>query len=315
MKKALSQILYYSGFNGLASLALRHCLCVVNFHSVSDPANRRELRTELYPDLTITAERFEQRIQYLLAHNHTFITFGDLGQKSLETVSKPTILYFDDGFRDNLITVLPILQKYNIRAVFFVTTGLISRTHLMWSVKHRLFLKTKGQASEVIEREIHWLRKHNSSGRPAELEALYQREGFAPDLSTLPIFLTWDEVRTLQQAGMEIGSHSVTHPYLTQISAEALRVELSDSYQTIKQELGVAPVSLSFPHGRYNDEVKRVAGESGYQNLVSAGLGLNQLSSLTIKPRLLSNVLNRPSDSLIEFSVNLYSANLLRVKK
>jgi peptidoglycan/xylan/chitin deacetylase (PgdA/CDA1 family) len=312
MKKLLSKALYYSGMNYFAAAALKHRLYVLNFHSVTEPAHEQELMTELYADLTMTAERFEQRIQYLLAHNHTFITFSDLDQKSLAAICKPTVLYFDDGFRDNLITVLPILQKYNIRAVFFLTTGLVSRTHLMWSIKHRLFLRSKGQSREAIEREIQWLRNHNSAGRPTELEALYQREGFSSDIATLPIFLSWDDVRQLQRAGMEIGSHSVSHPYLNLIAPETLQAELRDSRQIIAHEVGVAPAALSFPHGRYTKDVIAAAAAAGYTTLVSAGPGLNEVPLATTTPRLLYNVVNRPQDSQIDFSLNLYAANIIR---
>ena len=68
---------------------------------------------------------FEKRIKYLVKHGHNFIKFSNLSSLAKDKMSKPTILYFDDGFKDNLTNVLPILIKYKIPATFFISTGLI----------------------------------------------------------------------------------------------------------------------------------------------------------------------------------------------
>ena len=49
-----------------------------------------------------------------------FLRFCDLPDLKNKNVKKPTIIYFDDGFGDNVLNVLPILKKYKIPATFFI---------------------------------------------------------------------------------------------------------------------------------------------------------------------------------------------------
>ena len=137
LKQIIIRALHYSGFNYLVSLLLRRKLYLINFHSICSADNEQQLMAWAYPDLTMSAGDLEQRLKYLVQRGHTFITFADLASKSLRAISRPTILYFDDGFRDNLIHALPLLQRYGARATFLIITGLISRSVILWTIQHR----------------------------------------------------------------------------------------------------------------------------------------------------------------------------------
>ena len=60
--------------------------------------------------------------------------------------------------------------------------------------------------------------------------------------------LTWGEVWELHRAGIEFGSHTVTHPQLHDVSREQLRREIRDSKQQIEGKLGVAVDAFSYPY-------------------------------------------------------------------
>ena len=60
-------------------------------------------------------------------------------------------------------------------------------------------------------------------------------------------YLTWSEVRILQQAGISIGSHSVTNPDLRSSYPDQLEYELGHSKEVIEQNLGVAVDSFCYP--------------------------------------------------------------------
>lgn len=60
-------------------------------------------------------------------------------------------------------------------------------------------------------------------------------------------YLTWREVRLLQQAGIRFGSHTVTHPDLRSSSPDELEYELGHSKEVIEQNLGVPVDSFSYP--------------------------------------------------------------------
>jgi peptidoglycan/xylan/chitin deacetylase (PgdA/CDA1 family) len=76
--------------------------------------------------------------------------------------------------------------------------------------------------------------------------------------------ITWEQMRELDSVGVEIGSHSVTHPYLTRISDEQLRQELTDSKKMLEDKLGKPVTSFAYPYGEYNTRVVEMVKQAGY---------------------------------------------------
>jgi peptidoglycan/xylan/chitin deacetylase (PgdA/CDA1 family) len=81
--------------------------------------------------------------------------------------------------------------------------------------------------------------------------------------------LSWDELKSLSEAGWEIGSHTVSHPDLTRIPTARLRSELVDSKRDLEDRLGRPTRFVSFPFGRYNERVLDAMRESGYDRGVA----------------------------------------------
>jgi peptidoglycan/xylan/chitin deacetylase (PgdA/CDA1 family) len=88
--------------------------------------------------------------------------------------------------------------------------------------------------------------------------------------------MTWDQVRQLRDAGMWIGSHTLTHTYLPGASETRLRDELLGSKQTLEQELGIPITSVAYPGGSFNARVERMAQEAGYATAVTVIKGYAQ---------------------------------------
>jgi len=71
----------------------------------------------------VSPEIFEKQMQWLKDNNYNIISFDDLysalmGQKNLP--EKPVVITFDDGVIDQYENALPILQKFNYTATFFI---------------------------------------------------------------------------------------------------------------------------------------------------------------------------------------------------
>lgn len=91
---------------------------VLMYHRVVD-----ETSDEIVDLHSITDEDFRNQLKILEQFNYTPITFEDYHlyrQGKLTLPKKPIILTFDDGYLDTYSTALPILQEFNMRAVFFV---------------------------------------------------------------------------------------------------------------------------------------------------------------------------------------------------
>lgn len=91
--------------------------------------------------------------------------------------------------------------------------------------------------------------------------------------------LTWNEVRELQQAGMEFGSHTVNHPRIVQLQWPAIETELRNSRVEIEQRLGLSVPSFAYPYGFPQAEtafVKRfrvLLQQAGYESCVTTTIG------------------------------------------
>jgi peptidoglycan/xylan/chitin deacetylase (PgdA/CDA1 family) len=138
---------------------------------------------------------------------------------------RAVVFTFDDAYSSTALA-LPILSAYGFPATVFVPTGFVDAAELLgWD----------GLA--------HW------GGTRFERE-------LAP--------ATWDTLRTLQGAGWEAGSHSVTHNPLTELDDPALRWELEASRATIERELGTC-TSIAYPYGHADERVVAAAAAAGYR--------------------------------------------------
>lgn len=77
-------------------------------------------------------------------------------------------------------------------------------------------------------------------------------------------YMSWDQLRELQAAGVSIGSQTNSHPHMHRISIDAVKEELSSSNQRFIDELGLRPELFAYPYGEYNLEVIEAVKEAGF---------------------------------------------------
>lgn len=87
--------------------------------------------------------------------------------------------------------------------------------------------------------------------------------------------LTLEQIREMQKYGVEFGSHSATHPLLTQLSDVQLRREVSDSRQRLEDLLGIEVVCFAYPYGNVDERVRAAVAEAGYRLAFTAEPGTN----------------------------------------
>lgn len=90
--------------------------------------------------------------------------------------------------------------------------------------------------------------------------------------------LSWKEVGELAENGIEIGSHSRTHPDLSRMSAADAMREIVDSKTEIENHIGRPVTTFAYPYGRYNAGVRKSA-EEHYAAACSTNLGKVHLGS------------------------------------
>ncbi|MGL4969243.1 MAG: polysaccharide deacetylase family protein [Fusobacteriaceae bacterium] len=82
------------------------------------------------------------------------------------------------------------------------------------------------------------------------------------------------EIKEMQESGLvEFGVHTLTHPRLSQLTLEEIDYEINESKKRIEEKLGVKTISFAYPYGDYDERVKKIAQESGFEFVVATDRG------------------------------------------
>ena len=81
--------------------------------------------------------------------------------------------------------------------------------------------------------------------------------------------LTWPELRALRDAGMEIGSHSRTHPRLPELTDEAALEEMVSSKRELESGLGIPVLLFAYPYNALRARTGSLLQEAGYRAAVA----------------------------------------------
>jgi peptidoglycan/xylan/chitin deacetylase (PgdA/CDA1 family) len=174
--------------------------------------------------LSTTPERFERQLALLERRGYRGVTFTEA--VAADPSERVMAVTFDDAYRSVLALALPILERHGIPATVFAPTDFIgSERPMRW---------------EGIDR---WLN--------------------GPDEQELTP-MSWAELQQLAEAGWEIGSHTGSHPHLTQLDPATLEDELARSKAACEQHLGHCG-SLAYPYGDVDARVVAATARAGYR--------------------------------------------------
>jgi len=81
-------------------------------------------------------------------------------------------------------------------------------------------------------------------------------------------YLTWEQVMEMKTAGFKFGSHTLTHPHLTQIPIERARREIMESKELLEDKISEEVGAFCYPYGDYNQDIVELVEEAGYQGAV-----------------------------------------------
>lgn len=92
-------------------------------------------------------------------------------------------------------------------------------------------------------------------------------------------YMTWEQLRALQEAGHEIGGHSLDHMHIDGLDAQALRHEVCDDRQAL-QAGGFEVVSFAYPFGGYDEAAREMVRDCGYTSARTIGAGPEDIPPL-----------------------------------
>jgi peptidoglycan/xylan/chitin deacetylase (PgdA/CDA1 family) len=261
---------------------------------------------ELFDDgvVDVTGDEFERHVICLKKH------FTPVGVDELCAFAaggglprNAVAITFDDGYRDNFAQALPILRRHDCKAIFFVATSMITERRLFWWDRVAYLVKQSNR--EAVElRYPSSLSVDLTAGRALAVARILRFvnahqplnvERFLTELSVATgvpwtrekdrdladrLLMTWDDVRALRQAGMDVQSHTRTHRVLTTLRPDELRDELEGSRSDLQRELGEQARALSYPLGSplgRASPVRAALSRAGYEVGLTNGTGPTSL--------------------------------------
>ena len=94
-----------------------------------------------------------------------------------------------------------------------------------------------------------------------------------------PGYLSHAQLRELAQLGFEIGCHSMTHPYLSDLDSGGLEREIAGAREQLEQILGTPVKHFACPGGRYDERAREVAERAGYISVATSSPHANSVSA------------------------------------
>lgn len=213
----------------------------------------------------------------------------------------PVHITFDDGYKDNFTTILPILKKHGASASFYIATDYIENRRLFWWDKvHYIFKTTKkdritlqypgpmeldvaadrGRAIRSVIRVIKHCYDLDLDRFLAELvfAAEVTLDAARERLLADQMLMTWEEIRALHAAGMSIQSHTITHRVLDTLPEKRLRDELGGAREILEGKLHTPVCAIAYPVTltmRHHPTLRRAIKDTGYELGFADGDGVN----------------------------------------
>ena len=227
---------YLTWFTGITSTLIRMVsrhpgVIVLNYHRINE---RTDAKAGGYTENITSVANLNKHVDYLKKH-FSFITPDGLlsyltGQREIKGVQ--ILLTFDDGYKDTYQFGLPVLRRHELPAIIFVTTGILNSTFVL-------------PADRYVESA-----DNGAGSSPQSCDALY---------------LNSEDIRDIQSLGLQIGSHTVTHPVLAELSLQDQEMEIASSRNKL-EEFTLSPVRFfSYPIGKTSRETPHLVQRTGYQ--------------------------------------------------
>lgn len=243
--------------------------------------------------LAVTPRHFEQQLEVLSEHCRV-LDLEELLDEAGRGIFRPNTvaITFDDGYSDNFIQALPILERHKLPATFFVVSGMVGRDREFWwdalerilftgqslpayleifvgEQPMRLAMSTAADRFQAYEFLCNSCRTIAPEMLVEIINQLCQWAGLSAcaRLSHRPV--TAAELAEFAKSPLvEIGSHTVDHAFLATLSLDQQRFQLAASKQQLENFIRKAVRFISYPWGSpetFSSDTVAIAGEVGYQ--------------------------------------------------
>ena len=223
----------------------------------------------------LKASEFIEILSLLESMQSQFMLMSELEDSIQEDkiLEKVVCLTFDDGFRNNLNTAIPLMNTFNAKATIYVTTDFIEKNLMSWIDRVEFavdstqakFLDLHGysfpmgslpQKIQCLKdiRKIYKQKLVDKSLLASEIQMLLIHKEVYSNNSDLDQKLTWSEVKRVEEMeNFEIGAHTISHPSLSHLDTMQQHFEVEESLNIISKKTGYKINLFAYPEGTPND--------------------------------------------------------------
>lgn len=228
------------------------------------------------PQQRFTIKDFKRFFEYFLKNKYKFVSPDDIPD-GLDTSSKNILMTFDDGYYSNKL-ILPLLNEYNIPAMFFISTNHIKFNKAFWADIVFRYRKKQGLSNNKILEEQLFLKTKKHDFIDEYLIKNFGIESLKP-IGDVDRTFTPAELKLFsKEKFVSIGNHTTDHAVLTNYETEEARSQIVQAQKDLFEMTGKTPDYISFPNGNHNDAVVCLAEEAGLS------LGLTTIHSKNYLP-------------------------------
>lgn len=292
VKRMLSNVFDLAGGFRMARLISSPCIIIIAYHRIISH-DENAINSYISVDITKLGKQIEFFKKYF-----TVISLEEaIRLFKTNTIDKQyLVMTFDDGYKDNYSLGLDTFIEHKVQPAIFVTTDCIENQTMLWpdvvrniiynakittevlldvpGITVRGSSRSKISGFKIIANFMKTLNNDDRNSYIDKLEILFGKRSPNDRL-----MLNWDEISTLHENGISIGSHTVCHPVLSALSEEAVITELTASKEVIEKELGIPVRFFAYPNGTchdFNDQIVSHVKSAGYEAAVTTIRGVNK---------------------------------------
>jgi len=307
IKEAIAAVGHAIGVWTSLERAQRRSWTVVCYHRVLPAAERARY---FCPDLVVTPEALHAHCAVYRQH-YEVVTVAEGWRRTQrgEFGAKPLLsLSFDDGYRDNFLHAVPILEEHGLRGSFYVIAGLVGSTERPWYDRVANALPDRANARAQVEA----LKQLPDSERRAAVEAIVAKAANSDTPADDNLIMDAAQLRVLAQRGHELGAHSMTHPILTRMEETALDAEIAGARRALSLAAGCDIAGFCYPNGNYTAGIAQAVATAGFDYALTTRQGKNrpaaramEVARVFIHQDWLSTPDTRPSAALLRAELAL----------
>jgi peptidoglycan/xylan/chitin deacetylase (PgdA/CDA1 family) len=297
IRAAVAQLLYAVGILQLwQAVVLRRRAVVLMYHRVLTSDEQR--RAGSHPGIVVGHDTFARQMS-LLRRRFVVLSVEEFAahlEQKRPFPSSSCLITFDDGWRDNFVNALPVLEEERLPSVVFLPVNFIGTNRLFWrealtqllvraslvarDAAHRDRLRAPLSAlgmERVLDIEdadprpkvVEAVARRFDARRPADSEAigaLARALGIGiDDFADADGFMNWDQARSMSRHGVAFGGHGAEHRLLTDIPSTEAGIEIQASRNVVAENVGETVPTFSYPNGNWNEDIARQVKSSGYR--------------------------------------------------